>query len=231
MAVAWVLLQPRGPQDPPLVFRGVVRAEPVTGSAATLGAVTGSGGRAVRQLRAAVATLVVVGLGASAHSVGGGSSLQLVPATVLTLLVAPLVWILLRSRTSLPRMVLAIGSGQVVTHVTLAAMAPATGGTATPAHAHGAVALSAAGPDLPAALHLSGPMLLAHLAATVLAGVLLTRGEDVVRVVARWFCTRIPAAPVLGVTAVPTVVVGRSRGFSGRAVRPVGGRGPPLHTC
>ena len=37
-------------------------------------------------------------------------ALRLVPATVLVVVVAPLVWLLLRSRTSLPRMVVAIAA-------------------------------------------------------------------------------------------------------------------------
>ena len=184
----------------------------------------------MRQLRAAVATLLVVGLGASAHAVGGGTPLRLVPATVLVVVVAPLVWLLLRSRTSLPRMVVAIAAGQVVTHVTLAAMAPTTGGSATAAHVHGAVALSSAGSTAPAAVHLTGSMLLAHLAATLVAGVLLTRGEDVVRAVVRWLLTEVSAAPVPGTTA-RAVVDGSPLGLTHRLVRPVGGRGPPLHLC
>ena len=197
---------------------------------ATLGVVTGSGGRVVRELRAAVATLLVVGLGAAAHTVGGGTPLQLVPATVLVVVVAPLVWLLLRSRTSLPRMVAAIVVGQVVTHVTLAAMAPSTGGSATAAHVHGAVALSSEGSTALAGVHLTTPMLLAHLAATLVAGVLLTRGEDVLRAVVRWLLAEACAAPVPGTTA-RVVVDGGLLGLTNRSVRPVGGRGPPLHSC
>lgn len=184
----------------------------------------------VRELRAAVATLLVVGLGAFAHTVAGGAPLQLVPAAVLVVVVGPLVWLLLRSRTSLPRMVVAIAVGQVVTHVTLAAMAPSTGGSATTAHVHGAVALSSEGSAALAGVHLTAPMLVAHLAATLVAGVLLTRGEDVLRAVVRWMLTEAFAAQVPATTA-RVVVDGGPPVLTDRSVRPVGGRGPPLHSC
>lgn len=186
----------------------------------------------MRQLRAAVATLVVVGLGGSAHAMGGGPALRPLPAVVLLLLVGPLVWLTVRTRTSLPRMVLAVGAGQVVTHLALVAMAPSQGGTALGAHGHvhGAVAATGNGPSLPAGLHLTGSMLAAHLLATVLAGLLLTLGEDVVRaVVARMFT--VLRVPHVLVTLAPLPGVGPVRRLAGRTVRPVGGRAPPLRTC
>ena len=183
----------------------------------------------MRQLRAAVATLVVVGLGASGHVVAGGAALQPVAAAVLVLVVAPPVWLLLRSRTSMPRMVLAIAAGQALTHLALAAMAPSTGGAEVAVHVHGA-GLSSTGSVAPSALHLSSSMLLAHLAATALAAVLLTRGADGLRAVARWLLPAVPATPV-PLRTCRTVAEADTRGLTGRAVRPVGGRGPPLHAC
>lgn len=184
----------------------------------------------VRQLRAAVATLVVVGIGASAHTIADGATLPPVAVAVLVLLVGPVVWLLLRSRTSMPRMVLAIGAGQALTHLALVAMVPSTGGAEAAAHVHGATALSSTSSTAPFALHLSGSMLLAHVAATALAAVLLTRGEDVLRCVVRWLLPEVPAAPV-PLRTCHIVADGDTRGLTGRAVRPVGGRGPPLLAC
>ncbi len=212
------------------MFRGAV-LDPSPGPATgTLGPVNGSGGRATRQLRAAVATLVVVGLGGSAHAMGGGSALRPVPAVVLLLLVGPLVWLVVRSRTSLPRMVLAVGAGQLVTHLALMAMAPSQGGSAVTAHVHGALAATGNGPSLPTALHLTGSMLAAHLVATVLASLLLTLGEDVVRAVVARLVAVLAAAPVL-VTLRTVPAVAPVRRVAGRTVRPVGGRAPPLPAC
>ena len=184
----------------------------------------------MRRLRAVVATLLVVGLGATAHTLGGGPALQPLPVAVLLVLVAPLVWHVVRARTSVPRMALAVGAGQVVTHVALAAMAPSTGGSAAAAHVHGGVALTSSGQVGPAAAHLSTSMLLAHAVATVVASVLLTRGEDVLRAVVRWLLVELPAAP-LSPRPAGTVADTGPRGLVGRAVRPVGGRAPPLHAC
>lgn len=200
------------------------------GAPDTIGAVSESGGRAVRVLRALVATLVVVGLGSSAHVTAGGA-VQPVPLAMLLVLVGPLVWLLVRSRTSVSRMALAAGAGQVVTHLTLMAMAPATGSSTVGAHVHHAVAVPEGAPALQQALHLSVPMVLAHLLATVLAAVLLTRGEDAVRAVARWVVAVVRSAGVVPAGSLLLEPATTVRRLSGRTVRPVGGRAPPLHAC
>ncbi|QIM21892.1 hypothetical protein G7075_13435 [Phycicoccus sp. HDW14] len=180
-------------------------------------------------LRATVATLVVIGLGATAHEMAGGGSLQVVPALILAVLVGPLVWLVVRGRTSLPRMLLATGAGQGVTHLVLAGMAPSTGGAAPRLHVHEAMApmfstTGAPGPSVSA----HGSMLVAHVVATLVASVLLTRGADVVRSLARRLLL-----PVSGSVPVPhpgplPVAPVEVRIPDGRRVGPVGGRAPPL---
>lgn len=180
-------------------------------------------------LRALVATLVVVGLGSSAHAVGGGA-VQPVALAILLVVVAPPVWLVVRSRTSVGRMVLAVGAGQVVTHLTLMGMAPATGSSPAAPHLHHAVAVPEAASALPTALHLGAPMVLAHVVATVLAGVLLTLGEDAVRAVVRRLVTVLRHAPTRAGTGLAPARVAVRR-LTGRRVRPVGGRAPPLRAC
>ena len=189
-----------------------------------------AGGRAVRRLRAVVATLVVVALGASAHEMSGGSALEPISAAVLLALVGPLVWLVLRARTSVARMVLAIAAGQVVTHLALVGMAPSPGRSVPAHHVHDASAVVAIGSIPPLALHITGPMVLAHVLATVVASLLLAVGEDVVRAVVRRLVAVFPTATV---PATVRVRLGMApvRRLAGRSTRPVGGRAPPLRTC
>lgn len=184
----------------------------------------------MRRLRALVATLVVIALGASAHGMGGGSPVQPVTAAVLVVLVGPLVWFVLRARTSVPRMVLATAAGQVVTHLALVGMAPSGGGTAMAHHVHDASAMVDVASTQPMALHVTGPMVLAHVLATVLASLLLAVGEDVVRALVRYLVVVLrPAVTPLTVRIRPGETPVRR--LTGRSLRPVGGRAPPLRTC
>lgn len=186
-------------------------------------------------LRAIVATLVVIGLGHAAHSLGGGSGPQPLVVIVLAALVAPIVWALVRRRVTAMRLALAMGAGQLVTHLALVAMAPGQG-TTPAAHVHAATAFtasdavasaSAAGGGVAATLHLTPGMIAAHALATVLAAVVLSRGADAVRAVVRALVPAPPRTPaVAGIrrlaATMPTLPVP-----TGRDVRPVGGRGPP----
>lgn len=192
---------------------------------------TASGGRDVRLLRAVVATVVVIGLGGSAHSMGGGVGLTPVAALVVAAVVGPLVWTITRTRTTVPRMLVATAAGQVVTHLMLVAMAPSSTGTATAVHAHDSLPLATAAGPMPMDLHLSASMVLAHALATLLAGLLLTLGADVARRALRGL-----AAPVtmvrLAAPRRPRVLVGvLPQPLDGRVVGPLGGRAPPSQAC
>lgn len=190
---------------------------------------TGSPEGAARILRVAVATLVVIGLGHASHALGGGTGPQPLAVVVLAALVAPLVWALVRLRASAARLAVAMGLGQVLTHLALVAMAPEQG-VAAAAHVHGAVALSSAdaATGLTATLHLTPGMLAAHALATVLAAVLLSRGEDAVRAVVRALLPQ-PLSPGFahGIRRL-AVGAGALTTPTSRALRPLGGRGPPL---
>lgn len=147
------------------------------------------------------------------------------------MLVGPLVWVVVRSRTSVPRMVLATVLGQVATHVLLAGMSATAGGTASAPHVHGALSTHPVGSSMPMTVHLTWSMLLAHAVATVVAAVLLTAGDDVVRAAVRRLLAPVsPSAPVERPRLVARVDpwVGS---LVGRSVGPLGGRAPPLHAC
>lgn len=222
---------------------------------ATINLVTGMPQRTcdARMLRALVATLVVIALGHTAHSLGGGAGPQPLAVGVLAALVGPLVWALVRRGASAPRLGVAMGAGQVLTHLTLVAMAPGTG-TSTVAHVHGASGLTtsdavasagaavtsaavtsaavasteATSTGLLASLHVTPGMLAAHAIATVLAAVLLSGGEDAVRAVMRALLP-LPLSPGFahGIRRLPVEATVLTTPTS-RALRPVGGRGPPL---
>ena len=199
--------------------------------AATLGAVIESGAPLVRLLRAVVATLVVIGFGSAAHQVAGGPAPQPIPLVILGVLVGPLVWCIVRSRTSVPRMVLATALGQVSTHVLLAGMSATAGGAASEPHVHGALSTHPVGASMPMTLHLTWSMLVAHAVATVVAAVLLTAGDDAVRATVR----RLLAPASASASAEGPRLVARVDpwvgSLVGRSVRPVGGRAPPLRAC
>ena len=184
----------------------------------------------MRLLRAVVATLVVIGLGSSAHQAGGGPSPQAIPVLVLAVVVGPLVWVIVRSRASVPRMALATALGQVVTHVLLAGMSPTAGGTATGLHVHETLSPHVAGPSPTMTSHPAWSMLVAHAVATVLAAMILTAGDDVVRAATRRLLTA-PTWPTVTVGRLALPVESALGSLAGREMRPVGGRAPPLHAC
>ena len=199
--------------------------------------------RDARMLRALIATLVVIGLGHTAHSLGGATGPQPLAVGVLAALVGPLVWALVRRGASATRLGVAMGAGQVLTHLTLVAMAPGRG-TSTAVHVHGASglptsdAVTSAGAtvtstgtavtSLLAGLHVTPGMLAAHAIATVLAAVLLSRGEDAVRAVVRALLPEPLSLRFAHGIRRLAVEAGALTTPTSRALRPVGGRGPPL---
>ena len=186
-------------------------------------------GRGVlRATRAALVTLLVVGLAASAHALGGGAAPGLITSGVLALLVGPVAWWCTRRRMTSLRLVVLLGGAQAAVHVALATMAPAAG-TATAAHVHGSLpaGLAAGGGAVAHASHADPSMLLAHLAGTVLTALLLARGEDVLwRVVVLLLphtVTPVSPPPRPLTCSAPVLPV-----LTGRAPRPLGGRAPPV---
>lgn len=196
----------------------------------SLSGVTTSTASTVRGLRATVATAVVVGLGASAHHMGGGADLQPLAAALLVLLVGPLAWTLLRRRTSLLRMLVATEVGQLVTHVALSTMAGSAGGEAVRAHVHGGGALPAATVHASMTTSVSLPMVLAHLVAGLLAALVLTLGPDALRRLVPHLLPAHRDVVVPGTLRSRPAEAPRRR-LTGRTVRPLGGRAPPALAC
>ena len=181
-----------------------------------------------RILRAAVATLVIIGVGATAHQMGGGAPLRLIPAVVLAVLVGPMVWVCVRRKTTLPRMLAATALGQVVTHLALAGMVPTAGASAPGVHLHDAMApMPLMAPSMSSSFSLTSSMLLAHALATLVASVLLTAGVDVIRAVVRRVTVRerLPRVAVEVSQGAPVHL--QVRVLDGRVVGPIGGRAPP----
>ncbi|MBM6404689.1 hypothetical protein JQN72_10595 [Phycicoccus sp. CSK15P-2] len=179
----------------------------------------------LRASRAALATLLVLGLAVSAHSGGGGHVPGVAAWLVLGALVAPVAWWATRRRLGALPLLILLGGAQTLVHGALLAMAPTSGGSAS-AHVHGAVPVGL-GPEAAHTAHVPGTsMVLAHVVGTVVSALLLARAEDVLwRLVASLL-------PVLPDPARPPFV-GRPtpapapRPLAGRPVRPVGGRAPP----
>lgn len=182
----------------------------------------------LRVSRAALATLLVLGLASSAHTLGGGHAPGPLAGTVLALVVGPLAWWCTRRRLSAVRLLALLGGAQVLVHAALTAMAPGTG-TGSALHVHGGLPAGLGGSaGALEAGHAAGPgMLLAHVVATVVTALLLARAEEVLwRVVLRLLPrrARTPRVPARVRTAPrPEVVV-----LGGRPLRPLGGRAPPV---
>jgi hypothetical protein len=186
----------------------------------------------VRASRAAVATLLVLGLAASAHTLGGGVAPGALALAVLALLISPLTWWATRRRLGPWRLVALLGGAQALVHAGLTAMAPHAG-TAAAGHVHGGVpaGLVAEAAGATASAHpghgLGASMLLAHALATAVTAVVLSRAEDVLWRVVAVLLPRVgrPApAPLL----VRPLRAPEPLALAGRSPRPLGGRAPPV---
>ncbi len=140
----------------------------------------------MRTLRALAATVVFIEFGAVAHRLGGGVQVQIIPKMVIAVLVAPMVWLLLRSSVSLPLALLAASSAQVIMHLALIAMEPSSGGTAAPVHVHEIFrSIPLGGSARVAGSSLSLPLIQAHVAAALFTCVILFVADNVLRSVMR----------------------------------------------
>ncbi|MCA0291257.1 MAG: hypothetical protein LCH82_06355 [Actinobacteria bacterium] len=172
-----------------------------------------AGGVVGRSVRAAALTALALGVSGLAHS-AGGMPLSLPGVLVALCALGPVTWAVSASRLRLGRLVVVLGAGQALAHIsfliahgTSAASAlshaaapmsglsgPALSGTALSGKAlsgtaHGGHVAALSGP----ALLPSGRMLLAHGVATVVLALLLAGGEAVLwRVLGA--LTRLPAA-------------------------------------
>ncbi len=136
----------------------------------------------LRTLRSGLTVLVVLGLATSAHVLGGGQAPGAVGLGVIGLALAGPVWWAAGRRLGTGPLAALLGAAQVFVHLSLMAMAPTSGGSAT-VHVHGGLppGMATGLPDAaaPMAMHhgLGGTMLLAHTVATVVTALVLARGE------------------------------------------------------
>lgn len=177
-----------------------------------------------RPQRAAALTLVTVVLAVGAHAAAGG---MLPPPWVLLALTVPTACAataLTRRRRTAPTTLLALGAGQFGLHEALALGGGACTATATGHHAV-TMACGATAHHDPGA-----GMLLTHVVATVLTGVLLARGEQVLGAVLARLAFALPR-----LRAATAVVRPRLPRAAERRVRPrlvdapvPARRGPPV---
>lgn len=183
----------------------------------------------LRASRASLQALLVLGLAASAHTLGGGTAPGPVSLGVLGLLLAPVAWWASGRQLRAGRLLALLGGAQALVHAALTAMSPGVGdGLAR--HVHGGLPTAlGASPAVADHVHpaLGPSMLLAHGAATVLAALLLAHAESVLwRALAR-LLPRVPAAVRVRACA-PVLPEPAPLRLTGRSVRPLGGRAPPL---
>lgn len=187
--------------------------------------VVDAGGGVLRLLRAALTTLVVLGLASGAHTVGGGSAPTVPALAVLTIVLGPALWWASSRELTPLRMTAMLGGSQVLVHAALMAMAPVHG-SAPAVHVHGNVLLPSL--DQPMVMgHLTPSMLAVHAAATALTAVVLARAERILWWVVSTVLPRrrslfraVPAGRVAPVPVRPLLPF--------RGTRPLGGRAPPL---
>ncbi len=187
----------------------------------------------VRLLRAALATMVVIGLASGAHALGGGSAPTPLALAVLGTALAPALWWVSAGELTTSRLIALLAGTQVVVHGALMAMAPGHG-TSSAAPMHGGASLGSSGDPMATAhltpmamAHLTPMMLALHAAATVATAVVLSRAERVL-----WWVVSL-VRPRLGRRFVGVVGsrVAPERPLlllPFRRTRPLGGRAPPL---
>lgn len=175
-------------------------------------------------LRAALTTLVVLGLASAAHTMGGGSAPTPLAVAVLGIMIAPAVWWVSSRELTPGRMAAVLGASQVLVHGALVAMAPGQGSAAA-VHVHGGSALPTL--DQPMVMaHLTPSMLAMHAVATGVTAVVLARGER-----ALWWVlsrllpeVRAPYGPNPGCRVLPAAAMAPA---VFRSTVPLGGRAPP----
>ncbi|MHA7135187.1 hypothetical protein [Oerskovia turbata] len=136
----------------------------------------------LRGVRAGLLATVVVGLSLVSHRLAGGAAPGAVPVLVLVVLTAVAIRGLLRSRLAFGRLLCLLGLGQLLLHYAFEQCALLV---TAPAHAHAA--------DNP------GPMLAAHVVATVAVSVILTHADRALWALWSWLTMRSVPSTVLDV--------------------------------
>lgn len=205
----------------------------------------------MRLVRAGVLTALVVGLSTLAHRLGGADAPGLFAIAVLTTILWPVAILATRRRLGPVALLTGLGAGQLLGHGLLGWLGSgATGVTGVSAsvsveclqHAtHAASAVSAASvacatDTVAAAAHAhaqagtSLPMLAAHVAATLVAAVLVARGERVLWRVLDLVLRALPVllTPVTGRAPRPTAALFLPSRLD---LTVLAGRGPPAYAA
>jgi hypothetical protein len=183
----------------------------------------------VRTLRAAVATLVVLGLSALAHELGGGGPPGPAALGVLAVLLGPPIWLAVGRALGPSLLVALLGGAQALVHLALRAMAPASG-SGRRVHVHDSLPAGLQpAPPMPGMggpPHLDTRMLLAHVVGTLVLAALLLLADEALGRLLEGLAPRGPVPPRWpGLARV--LVLRTPTGLVGRAPRPFGGRAPP----
>ncbi|MFC0625676.1 hypothetical protein [Kribbella deserti] len=182
------------------------------------------GAGALRSVRAAAVAVVTVGIAAGSHVLGGGAPPHPLALLILSVLAAVPVHLLSGRRLGFGLLLVLLGGGQFVVHHLLMAMATMQPG----GHPH----------EMPPMVHPAAPvptegptMLIAHVVATLLTGLLLAHGESLLW--ALWSLLRPLLVVPGGFVAVsrpkplPIATIRRPLRVTAFA-RPDRPRGPPL---
>jgi hypothetical protein len=203
---------------------------------------------ALRLLRAASFAASVLILALTAHVVGGAAAPSPMVIAAIAMLMLPVASLLAGRRRGLPALAGGLLAGQVVLHHVFMAFAaspvcrvlpgptaPATGGAYLHDHARMTqAAFSSCASVAPAPSHDGGTslwMVLAHGVAIAALAVLLTRGEQVLWLVADRLIPRLPAPVVLVRPCITRLAILARRVVAPRPPLLAGGtgrRGPPL---
>lgn len=189
--------------------------------------------RQLRLVRAASASSAATVLAAVSHTVGGGPAPHPLLIVALSAFLVPLSAVLVGSRPHVARIALTVAVSQGAFHVLFQLLGAPSGRVATAAHAHhgDATLLLDALPSHPAmAFAMTG----AHAIAAAITTMLLWRGEDLLKTIARWVGALLrPALPAPAVSHARPVPLRSARhplphaGISAAISR----RGPPMLAC
>lgn len=176
-------------------------------------------------MRGAAASAIATIIAAVSHTIGGGAPPHPLLVIALSVFLAPLAALLVGRTPRIGRLSAAVMVSQTVFHILFVALGATASPTVMTGHHH-AMTLD----PLTSAVAPDAGMLGAHVIAAVLTIALLHRGEQLIRVIARWvravLRTRMP--PLQAEWPVPTSVAATARRFvSNIPAAAISRRGPP----
>lgn len=182
--------------------------------------------RQLRLLRGAAASLIATIIAAVSHTIGGGSPPHPLLIIALSVFLTPLAALLVGRTSRLGRLSAAVLVSQTLFHVLFVFLGATASPTLATGHHHVMtldLSTSTVAPD--------AGMLGAHVVAAALTIVLLWRGEQLIRVVARWVraTLRVRMPRLQADWPVPASIVTTARRFvSTVRAGDISRRGPPV---